>query len=213
MGGTKLGRLVEVHSITADKRCLDEAYLKISTGLKSIDRMIRSKIDGVFYDIRIEELICMDMKEDVKFGRGLFSDSESESESESEISKLAGKDDRDSVEAMFEFRSGEERSDGSAKAGEGSDVSFPDTRGQGWVGHTSGKVLAVTKAAIFTSSKDCSLNSVGPKTDRRESDSSDTGVGLRSDSGPGPTINVGEIEVVNESLVSLCLGSDRPGAH
>lgn len=70
----KFGRLEKLHEVTRIRSRLDEAYVKVSTGLAWIDRIIKCKIDGTSFQIKVEEIRCMDNISHLK----VLEDSESE---------------------------------------------------------------------------------------------------------------------------------------
>lgn len=55
-----MGRLVEMHELTESRRKLDEAYVRILTGLNSLDGILACKIDGESFNVRIEEVHFME---------------------------------------------------------------------------------------------------------------------------------------------------------
>lgn len=59
MGCSKFGNMIKLHQNTKHKIKLDEALVKVSTGLASIDRLMRCKIDEACFQIRIEEIRCI----------------------------------------------------------------------------------------------------------------------------------------------------------
>ncbi|KAL6575979.1 hypothetical protein OROHE_000450 [Orobanche hederae] len=58
----QFGRMLEVAAVTKLKQRLDVAFIRVRTGLLSIDKILNCKIDGTLYKIRIEEID--DFKED-----------------------------------------------------------------------------------------------------------------------------------------------------
>lgn len=55
-GCAKVGRVVEVHENTELRRTLDVAYVRIITGLCSLDWVMNCKVDGKSFNIRVEEM-------------------------------------------------------------------------------------------------------------------------------------------------------------
>lgn len=60
MCSSKFGRLEELHEATENMGRLDEAYLNVSTGLAMIDRIMKCNIDGAAFQIKVEEIRCLD---------------------------------------------------------------------------------------------------------------------------------------------------------
>lgn len=56
IGCSSFGSLIGLHAMTEKKLRLDEAFVKVNTGLNTIDRIISCNIDGVTFKIRVEEL-------------------------------------------------------------------------------------------------------------------------------------------------------------
>lgn len=56
LGCARFGRMVSMHEVSKNKRKFDEAYIRISTGLQSVDHIMRCKIDGAEFQIRVEEV-------------------------------------------------------------------------------------------------------------------------------------------------------------
>lgn len=54
------GKLVNLNEVTRNKLRLDEAFVQISTGLGSCDRLLPCKIDGYCFNVRIQEVCCME---------------------------------------------------------------------------------------------------------------------------------------------------------
>lgn len=71
-----LEKLIEVHEVTANKLKLDEAFVKVSTGIRTINRTLRCKIDGTSFDIKIEEVKCIELEEDLMPSGWSISESE-----------------------------------------------------------------------------------------------------------------------------------------
>lgn len=70
--GTKnstIGKMIRVHDVTTSRTSLDAAFIKVSTGLNTVDKVLKCKIDGDLFVIRIEELRCSDLELDL-FYRG-----------------------------------------------------------------------------------------------------------------------------------------------
>lgn len=94
LGCSSFGSLIELHEVTKQRVRLDEAYVRISVGLASIDRIIKCRIDGAEFKIKIEEIKCMDEETNLK-QIGV-----SDSDSDSDGSAMEGcYDDGSSVEA------------------------------------------------------------------------------------------------------------------
>lgn len=53
-------RIVEMHDITESRQKLDVTYVRVITGLNSIDGIMAFKIDGESFNIRVEEVRCME---------------------------------------------------------------------------------------------------------------------------------------------------------
>lgn len=94
-GCTRRGRLVEVHEITESQRKLDAAYIRILTGLNTLDEVWTCKIDGMSFHIRIEEIRCMEKE------LHLQQCWETESEYDLTSSKEGDNEDAESVEARL----------------------------------------------------------------------------------------------------------------
>lgn len=54
------GSFVCLHGVTEEKLKLDEAFVRISTGLETIDRILKCNINGVDFCFRVEEFSCLD---------------------------------------------------------------------------------------------------------------------------------------------------------
>lgn len=106
---SKFGRLEELHDVTVHRKSLGEAYVSISTGLDTIDRIITCNIDGACFKIRIEEIRCMDNFNHLQFLDDLASESSASSESEWSVN--------DSVHATLGFRSAMDDLDGASVQG------------------------------------------------------------------------------------------------
>lgn len=94
-GCDRMGRLVELLDATESKRKLDVAYVRVLTGLNSLDGILACRIDGDFFNIKIEEVKCNDQVKKLQHGYN--------SESELESSWSEGRDcsDLDSVHARW----------------------------------------------------------------------------------------------------------------
>lgn len=80
LGCKRLGAFLEMHEDTKEKRRLDSAIIRISTGLESVNSNLQCRIDGAVFTIRIEEI-----------GWGAFHDDVNwRSESESEVESKEG---------------------------------------------------------------------------------------------------------------------------
>lgn len=113
LGCSKFGRLVEMHEVTANKVRLDHAFIKVSTGLSSVDRCFPCKINGVQFSIRIEEFNGFEKEEWVG----------GESESDFDSSEAESWPDVDSIEALLKYSSdGNFDGDSSVNDGEEEEV-------------------------------------------------------------------------------------------
>lgn len=116
IGCSSFGRLVELHEVSRNKLRLDEAFVKVSTGVWPIDRSLRCRIGGASFRIRVEEIRCSG------FMRGVHQQVHVGSESESEFSAPEEWSEKESVEAMWEERSspkvGDEPSVGGGSVGD-----------------------------------------------------------------------------------------------
>lgn len=122
--------MVELHEATKQRSRLDEAYVRISVGLTSVDRIFICRIDGAEFKIKIEEIKCMDEELNLK------QIGEEDSTSDSDYSELAGfKDDGSSVEAMAVHSIGD-AGDEETVVGE-VDVSLPQEAGRRTVESTA----------------------------------------------------------------------------
>lgn len=83
---SRFGRLEELHDVTLIKSRLDEAYVKVSTGLASIDRIMQCNIDGASFQIRVEEIRCMESINHLKIMEDSASETDSDTSEEREWS-------------------------------------------------------------------------------------------------------------------------------
>lgn len=112
---SRIGTMVGLHEYTRCKQRLDEAYVKISTGLQSCDRVVSCKIDGAQFKIKIEEIRCTHMIGFLGQGGAPESISTSESDSlSSDVDKWIG---GHSVVAALEGWSESEREEGESVHG------------------------------------------------------------------------------------------------
>lgn len=88
-----------MQKVTANKLRLDEALIRVFTGLNSINRVMRCNIDGASCTIFIDEVKCMD---DMHLPRDLWS------ETESDYSELEEWKESQSMEVAMELRSSPE---------------------------------------------------------------------------------------------------------
>lgn len=100
MCSLKFGRLEELHEATKNRRRLDEAYIKVSTGLATIDIIMNCTIDDASFQIRVEEIRCLDNINHLK----VLEDSESEDDSITMGEQREWSGD-DSAKAMMGFSS------------------------------------------------------------------------------------------------------------
>lgn len=52
----KIGMVLKIQNRTKLRERLDKAMVQISTGLQSVNRILRCRVDGAFFKIRIEEV-------------------------------------------------------------------------------------------------------------------------------------------------------------
>lgn len=115
LGSSKMGSLIELHEVTKRKEKLDEAFVQIYTGLKSVDRIISCRIDGACFQVKIEEIKCLD--KELHLRRSEEQDSEEESTCMAE-----GEDwDAASIEAAL-AKASEFNSDGEETAENGGGI-------------------------------------------------------------------------------------------
>lgn len=118
---SQFGRLVELHEITSSRRRLDEAFVKVFTGLVSCDKILPCNIDGVLFPVKIEE-ICCDEVEDLWDPLG-----EAGSESEFSSSNDDGWADKPSLDALLEGLSESDGAGGGSVNGGGEETQVPAT--------------------------------------------------------------------------------------
>ncbi|XP_057793292.1 uncharacterized protein LOC131009909 [Salvia miltiorrhiza] len=56
MVGARMGMVFKIHEVTKRRERLDAAFIQISTGLYSLNKIVESKINGAHFKIHIEEL-------------------------------------------------------------------------------------------------------------------------------------------------------------
>ncbi|XP_057808416.1 uncharacterized protein LOC131022889 [Salvia miltiorrhiza] len=54
--GARMGMVLKIHELTKSKERLDMAFIQISTGLASINKVIECKINGAHFKVRVEEV-------------------------------------------------------------------------------------------------------------------------------------------------------------
>lgn len=189
LGCSKFGSLVEIHQVTEEKSRLDEAYVQISTGLTTIDKLWNCNIGGNKFQIKIEEIRCL-VKE-----LELHLSGDTCSETTSETSESVGRKDDESVVAMLES-SLEKRIAGDSSVIGGGNASNLAARGEhtyepttlGWFEIEAGRM---TEAAEFQ-------NSVGIKVEstvwaiRSDGPEKISGGGSEEDKGSGPSLHIGD---------------------
>lgn len=115
-----MGSLIELHELTKTKEKLYEAYIQIYTGLTSVDRIISCRINGASFQVKIEEIKCMDKEFHLRRSE--------KGDSDEETTCVAEGDEWDaaSIEAVLE-KASESNSDGEETA-EGGGGNLNSTR-------------------------------------------------------------------------------------
>lgn len=134
LASSKFGRLEELHDVTKSRRRLDEAYVRISTSLATIDRIMKCNIDNSHFQIRIEEIRCMENINHLH----LLEDSDSDAYSDS-MSNFEWFSD-DSVDATAGFRSDLDAADGETVQGGADALNSPKTISRAAAHSPSGSV-------------------------------------------------------------------------
>lgn len=154
----QFGRMVEVHDAMMKKSRLDMAYVRISTGLISIDRTMECNIDGKFFQIRVEEVKCLERE------ILLQSSEDMQSEPDSDYSEMEKWLDVESMEAALGRRSDSD-GEGERSVEGGKTTSIPSTRGVAGVEKPTSNS---GKSAGHFNNDGSFENWVGPEGNQRE---------------------------------------------
>lgn len=177
--------------MTKQRRRLDEAFVRVSVGLNTVDTIVKCRINGAEFKIKIEEINCMDEEANLK----QMGDEDTSSDSEgSEIGDCI--DEASSVEAMDFHSPSVASGDETAVGGNG----VQHDQGGGYC-MTNRAVSGTQKAADKDKSNMGGSNQVPPGSEAGEIEASH---GIFEDgegTGIGPKTIVGSVEVGPLGLV------------